>query len=389
MLIQRDLFENIKPFLDSPEAIVITGMRRVGKTSLLQSIFDGIPSQNKLFLDLENPLHEKIFDEKDYDRIFDVLMTIGIARASRPYLFLDEIQQAPQMPNIVKYLFDHYGVKCFLTGSASFYIKNLFTESLAGRKYLFELYPLTFQEFIRFKGNPITLPWHIASEEQFNIINRRYEEFLQWGGFPGVVLKESAQEKMRMLEDIFTSYFQMEVQRLGDFRKNDSVRDLMLLLMERIGSKIDVQKLAKEIGVSRHTCHEYLSFLEHTYFIKRIAPHSTNRDTEVRGAQKLYICDTGLARRFSRVSEGALFENTVFWQLQQKGSVNYYKKKSGAELDFIVNGADGYEVKLKADARDVKTAARIGKELSLKNVSVVSREYTPIQGVVFGSTLYA
>lgn len=387
MLIQRELFEKIKPFFDSPEAIIITGMRRVGKTSLLQSIFDSVQSDNKLFLDLENPLHEKIFDEKDYDRIFDVLLTMGLTRVSRPYLFLDEIQQSPQLPKIVKYLFDHYGVKCFLTGSASFYIKNLFAESLVGRKYLFELYPLTFREFIYFKGNPITIPLQITSEEQFRIINRYYEEFMQWGGFPGVVLKESSQEKKRALDDIFTSYFQMEIQRLGDFRKNDSVRNLMLLLMERVGSKIDVQKLAKEIGISRHTTHEYLSFLEHTYFIRRIAPHSTNRDTEIRGAQKLYICDTGIARHLSRVSEGSLFENTIFWQLQQRGSVKYYQKKSGVELDFIVNDLSGYEVKLKADARDRILAARIGKELSLEDTYVVSREYAPDQDVLFGWSL--
>ena len=298
---------------------------------------------------------------------------MGITRASKPYLFLDEIQQVPQIPKVTKYLFDHYGIKCFLTGSASFYIKNLFTESLAGRKYIFELYPLTFREFIRFKGDPIVFPSHITSEEQFSIVDRYYEEFLQWGGFPGVVLKESVQEKKRGLEDIFTSYFQMEVQRLGDFRKNDSIRDLILLCMERVGSKIDVQKIAKEIGISRHTAHKYLSFLEYTYFIKGIAPHSTNRDTEIRGAQKLYVCDTGLARHLSRVSEGGLFENTIFWQLQVCGSVKYYQKKSGVELDFIVNGTKGYEVKVKADARDIGVAARIGKALSLENTYVVSK----------------
>jgi len=387
MLIKRDLFETIQPYFDSPEAIIVTGMRRVGKTSLLQNIFDSLPSGNKLFLDLENPLHEKIFDEKNYDKIADILKTLGLTQQSRPYLFLDEIQQAPQVPKIVKYLIDHYDIKCFLTGSASFYIKNLFSESLAGRKYLFELYPLTFREFIRFKGEPILIPESITSEEQFDVIDRFYQEFLQWGGFPGVVLKESVTEKVRALEDIFSSYFQMEVQRLGDFQKNDSVRDLMLLLMERVGSKIDIQKLSKEIGVSRHTITAYLSFLEHTYFIKRIAPHSTNRDTEIRGAQKLYLCDSGIVRHLSRASEGNLFENTIFWELQKLGSVHYYQKKSGVELDFIVNDAIGYEVKIKPGQRDRRTAVRIGKELSLKETFVISRSYTPPEGVLFGCTL--
>lgn len=86
-------------------------------------------------------------------------------------------------------------------------------------------------------------------------------------GFPGVVLKKNADEKKMALDEIFSSFFQMEILQLGDFRRNEVIRDLILLLMQRLGSKLDIQKLSIELGASRVTLMDYISFLESTYFI--------------------------------------------------------------------------------------------------------------------------
>jgi len=100
---------------------------------------------------LENPLHRKLFEEENYDNIWNNLANFGISREDKSYIFLDEIQNLPQVNSAIKYLYDHWPVKFFLTGSSSFYLKNLFSESLAGRKLVFELFPLTFREFLGFK----------------------------------------------------------------------------------------------------------------------------------------------------------------------------------------------------------------------------------------------
>lgn len=184
------------------------------------------------------------------------------------------------MPNIVKYLIDHYQVKFFLTGSASFYLKNLFSESLAGRKYIFELFPLSFKEFLLLKGERICppAPGERVLEAQYALLMRYYREYFEYGGFPQVIAKTSAEDKKRSFDDIFSSYFQLEVERLGDFRKVHVVRDLILLLAARSGSMLDVSKLSSELGVSRPTIYEYLSFLEGTYFIHIVRPWSKSRD---------------------------------------------------------------------------------------------------------------
>ncbi|MCM8765633.1 MAG: AAA family ATPase, partial [Candidatus Omnitrophica bacterium] len=274
MIKPRIIIQKIIPFLDSPEAIVITGMRRTGKTTLLNYFWEKIKIKNKIFLDLENPLNRKYFEEENYERIKKTLEFLGIDFKQKAFIFCDEIQFVKNLPSVVKYFIDHYKVKFFLTGSASFYLKNLFTESLSGRKVIFELYPLTFKEFLSFKEIPFSIPEKSdeVTPEIFKTVLPLYEEYLLFGGFPGVVLKNNSEEKKKALEEIFISLFQLEIMQLGDFRRNEKIRDLILLLMQRIGNRLDIHRLSKEIGISRLTLEEYISFLEGIYFIKTIRP---------------------------------------------------------------------------------------------------------------------
>ena len=151
-IFERKLHGEIAKWIDKKTIVVVTGMRRVGKTTLYRKIYDEIKSKNKVFLDIENPIIQKIFQEEKYDNIILNLKQYNLSFDEKAYLFLDEIQALPELAKSVKYLFDHYNVQFFLTGSSSFYIKNLFSESLAGRKVILELFPLDFDEYLLFNG---------------------------------------------------------------------------------------------------------------------------------------------------------------------------------------------------------------------------------------------
>src|SRR3989338_11350344 len=150
MLYRRQLFPQLESELNTKEITVITGMRRVGKTTALRHLYDLVKSENKAILDLENPLHRKVFEEENYDAVWNNLNQFGITNTAKAYIFIDEVQNLPDLSRVVKYLYDHWDVKFFLTGSSSYYLRNLFPESLAGRKMIFELFPLTFEEFLQF-----------------------------------------------------------------------------------------------------------------------------------------------------------------------------------------------------------------------------------------------
>ena len=387
MLIKRNLHKKIAKYIDSPEAIVVTGMRRVGKTTLLKMIFNEIKSDNKLFFDLDNPKQQMEFSAIDYDTIPKQLTKYGLDLDKKMYLFLDEIQTMPQIPSVIKYLIDHYQIKFFLSGSASYYIRNMFSESLAGRKYIFELFPFDFQEFLQAKQATYSIPKSSVTQSTYLHYSPYFEEYLQYGGFPAVVLAKTAQEKKDKLNDIFSAYWALEVERLSDFRKKDKVRDFIFLLMERVGNKIDINKFSKELGITRNTVMDYLEFLQDTYLISTIPPYSTNRDVEIRGAKKLYFIDSGLLNQFSRLDPGSIFENCIFNLLRHHGEVKYWQQKDGQEIDFIVDEKVAYEVKLQALDQDLKKLTRRANKIGIKKQLIVSQKYFDNPKATYGFLL--
>ena len=299
----------------------------------------------------------------------------------------------PEIVRAIKYLYDHYKIKFFLTGSSSFYLKGLFPESLAGRKVIYELYPLDFEEFLVFKGRKRAILQEFSQKAinknkiEYVLYKNFYEEYLSFGGFPAVVIERDIERKKIILGDIFKSYFEKDVKTLADFKNISKLRDTILLLASRCGSKLDISKIALEIGVSRETIYSYLNFLEKTYFIFLINPYSKNINGEVRGAKKVYFCDIGLLNYLVRISEGQILENAVFNSLKTKGKVNYYQKYKGPEIDFVLDKKIGIEVKLKATISDIKRLERTSNKLGLKEFYVVSKFFVEGDKVILAQDL--
>lgn len=388
MIFKRKVMNLIKEVINNPEIIILTGMRRVGKTTLYKYLFDEIKSDNKVFFDLENPMEQMVFEEKDYNNIIANLKEHGINPDKKIYVFIDEVQALPYVIKAIKYLYDKYKIKFFLTGSSSFYLKNLFPESLAGRKYIFELFPLDFQEFMIFnnieipKFNRISLIENRKNLISYEKLIKYYKEYLFYGGFPEVVLSKQKKIKKMKLSDIFKSYFEKDVKVLADFRDISIFRDLILLLMQRTGTNINITKMSSEIGVSRDTLYSFLSFLEKTYFLHLVSPFSKSVDREISGSKKLYLCDNGLINNFSRVNEGSTFENAVYLNLRKYGKIQYYKKRSGGEIDFIINQKTSIEVKLRGTIYDLKHLEKTSKQIGINNNYIVSKNFEKTKNIL-------
>ena len=369
-------------------------MRRVGKTTLLKLIYDETKSSNKVLLNMDNPLDQRLFEELDYNNIAGKLSALGININEKAYIFIDEIQNFPGIVLPIKYLYDHYNIKFFVTGSSSYYLKNLFPESLAGRKVIVELFPLDFEEFLIFKEHAVSfsdslkdkcLSKQLIRNEKLKIY---YDEYLKYGGFPQVVLAETKEKKEVYLNEIFSSYFEKDVKSLADFKHLGALRDLILLLMKRIGSKLDISKLASTLGISRPSVYSYLSFLEQTYFIFLINPYSKNVDREMSGAKKAYLCDTGLVNFLSKTEEGSILENAVFNNLRKFGKINYFQNRHGSEIDFILPELSiAIEVKSKAIPQHISKIKRLANTLGLTDYYVVSKDFINSERIIQVSDL--
>ena len=347
-IISRTIFPVLQRALADQRAIVITGQRRVGKTTAARWLLDQAPTDNKLYLDLERLDQRAVFGESNYDLVLSFLRNRGLDLTWPAYVALDEIQYAPNVPSIVKYLYDaaqtagQPGIKFILTGSSSFYLKHLFTESLSGRKVVFEMFPLTFGEFLAFRGvthRPrASLADMVFDPYEYERLKGHYEEYLAHGGLPEVALASTPEMKNEILNDVLSSYINIDIRVLADFQKIAELQQLLRVLATRIGNKLDHTKLASIVGISRPTLAQYLEFLELTYVIRRLPAYSDSADRVTALGRKLYFYDNGIAGILARLSEGALFENAVFNQLRAHGELSYLARGSEYEVDFILGG---------------------------------------------------
>ena len=380
---KRFLFDQLLPLLSHKNALVITGMRQVGKSTLMRQLYNELPD-NKLWFDLDNPLDTKTFETEDYVGLYHYLTTLIKDPKKRLYIFLDEIQNLPSITKIIKYLIDHYQVKFVVTGSSNFYLKNLLPESLSGRKFVFDLSPLTFTEFLHFRDY---LPRPTTSTQQndlFNPINpleverRRtyYSEYMLYGGFPEVVTTQNLELKKMVLKNIFKSFFEKDLQLLSDLNNTKELRDLILLLAPRVGSLLDITKLSLELGVSRSKIYSYLEFLQGIYFIRLLPKFSRSLDRKVAGGSKIYFSDNGLLQTITTLNPGQILENTIVNQLSSYGNLSFYNYRNTQEIDCILDQKYALEIKVSGDAHDLIRLQKIASKLKLEHTYIITLKPT-------------
>ena len=380
MFYLRKIYPELKKHLKNRQITVLTGMRRSGKTTLVEQLLSEIDSKNKLYLDFQRLDNQELFLQKNYDNIIVELAQRGIEAKKKIYLALDEIQLIPEVSGAIKYLYDHYDIKFIVTSSSSYYLKNLFTESLAGRKKIFELFPLDFGEFLTFKKVPFKENDFLTSNFnpiEYERLSAYYEEYVEFGGFPEVVLANSEEEKKDLLNDIISSYINIDIKSLVDFRKDKNIYELVKMLASRAGTRLDYSKLSRLTGVSRITVNNYVDFFEKTYLVYRTPVFTKNPDREIVKAQKIYFSDNGILNILADLNSGSKFENSIFCQLRQKGNIRYFSLKDGQEIDFIFNDKIALEVKEKSLESDEDNLKEITKKTGLKKYRLIGRHKSP------------
>jgi predicted AAA+ superfamily ATPase len=400
--IPRNLWPSLKKELHGKGNIVLTGPRRVGKTTTLKWLFTQIKSNNKIILDIENLKDRQIFEKTDYNDIIDDLEAIGLNRKRKMYVLIDEVQFLPGIASVVKYLYDRYDIKFILTGSSSYYLKNHFTESLAGRKRIFELLPFSFSEYLKLSGakyklkklNIYNLPSKF-NDFAYSSLENYYRDYLQFGGFPSVIQSRSREEKVKELDEIYSSYINKDVSSLSDFKNLTDFRKLVQLLAVRVGNRLNVNELSSVSGLSRQTVENYIEFLERTYLIKTIPVESKSPDVQNRKLKKIYFVDNGIAGINAQLSSGQIFENAVFASLRNFERVSYYEDKY-CEIDFIVRtpfhakeqNVIAIEVKETPTSADLTAVGRYAKKLNITNTRIIgSQKSAKFGNYVWGGEL--
>ena len=377
MFYSRNVFSDLQDHLQNKQVTVLTGMRRTGKTTLVKRLMELSTIRQKIYFDLERIDNRELFSEKNYENIVFALTQRGLVFTEKVLIAIDEIQLVPNLPSVVKYLYDTYDIKFLLTGSSSYYLKNRFNESLAGRKKIFDIYPLTFNELLTFKGVEFIKNERFTNRpfilSEYERLKSYYDEYINYGGFPEVVLSNNLSDKKDLINDVLSSYINLDIALATDFKKSADCFKLIKLLAVRVGTKLDISKLTNVTALSRAVVENYLELFEQSYLIRTIPVTSNSPDREIVKARKIYFLDNGIAAVCAELSSGSKFENAVFNQLHPFGEVSYYQVKTGNEIDFILDKKTAFEAKEAAFDNDLRRLKLLSQNLSINDCFVVGR----------------
>lgn len=372
-MINRFIFNKLQAEINQPEINILLGPRQVGKTTLLKQLKEYADNMGyeTSFLDFEQPQELANFNCSDKE-IINKLSQAG------QVIFIDEFHYLQNISKIFKAIFDAgKKIKIICSGSSSIEIHKHIKESLTGRKFLFRIYPLQYSEL----------------QED----NKMYqlEEYLRYGGMPGLTHTDSEERKRMILSEQLTSYILKDIKSLIKEENIRAFNHLIYLLAQNQGSTISLHSLGNQINLSAKAVERYLNILEETYVNFRVYSFSKNLGNELKKSCKTYFYDLGIRnailKDFSkpkdRPDKGILLESFVFLKLQSilapNLEIKFWRTKDGDEVDFILlkdRKAIPIEVKSKLTTMEIPKSIKrfLARYTDIKMAYVVNENITGV-----------
>jgi predicted AAA+ superfamily ATPase len=384
MYVERDLASKIKQYLSAPEIIAVVGARQAGKTTLLKHLQAGI--QDSSFLTFEDIEIRELFD-------LDIKSFIELYIKPARVIFIDEFQYSKRGGPGLKFIYDTVpDRKLIISGSSSLDLTIKAVKHLAGRILSFTLYPFSFREVLRSKDERLsklfesTLEFGPIEPPLLQRLQKYFQEFVVYGGYPRVATAQNDEEKREILRNIFQVYLLRDVRDILGLVDDYKILSLVKALALQAGQAISYDELGNLTQQNNSAVKRQINFLEKTYVASLLRPYFRNKRTELVKNPKVYFFDTGLRnaviKDFKPVNErqdkGALYENCVFSELMKKDRlVKYWRTKSKAEVDFVVDDRVPLEVK-----------SGLGKPIVGKSLHSFMAKYQPERAFILNESLF-
>ncbi len=356
---QRTILPKLTPFIEKDQIIMITGARQVGKTTLLLLLKEYLEEkQNKCFyLNLENPDYKNTLN-KHPENLF-IIIPKKNKGVKKQYLLLDEIQYLDNPSNFLKYHFDENreNLKIITTGSSAFYLDRKFKDSLAGRKFIFELFGLNFYEFLEFKKEDEIRQFYDKKVPSIyhNRLIELWKEYLAFGSYPEVVLNDDIQIKKTIIEGLALSYIKKDIYE-ANIKESEKYFHILRILADQTGQLVNANQISNTVNLSVKAVENYLRIMQKSYHLALIKPFYKNLKKELTKMPKIYFYDLGLRNYLinnfnlidNRSDNGQILENIVFLQFlnhHKKDGINFWRTQAKNEVDFIVDREKAFEVK--------------------------------------------
>jgi uncharacterized protein len=344
MDISRQLQSKVASKMGKGKAIIIIGPRQVGKTTLIKNV---IGNQTHLFLDGEDPVVRKRLTNPNTQELKAII-------GKHKIVFIDEVQRIKNIGVTLKIITDQMkGVQLMVSGSSAFDLNNSIEEPLTGRKWEFQLFPISWKEL----------------EDHIGILqaDQQLELRLLYGMYPKVTTNIG--EEVEVLKQITDSYLFKDILSYSGIRRPDILDKLLQALALQVGNEVSYNELAQLIGVDKNTISNYINLLEQGFIVFRLTSFSGNLRNEIKTNQKIYFYDNGIRNMILgnfnsldvRNDVGALWENFL---ISERKKLNNYKQSltrsyfwrtvSLQEIDYIEEKAgkvSAYEIKWHVKAK--------------------------------------
>jgi predicted AAA+ superfamily ATPase len=319
------------------KAIILIGPRQVGKTTLIRDL---LKEDHYLFLDADDPAVRSMLTQAGTEQLKSIIGTHNM-------IFLDEAQRISGIGLTLKIITDQFkDVQLLVSGSSSFDLSNSINEPLTGRKWEYELFPVTWEEYENHHG-------YVVSEQQV-------ENRLLYGLYPDV-LNNPGDEK-EILKQLVDSYLYRDILAFSNIRKPEVLEKLVQSLALQVGSEVSYNELAQQVGVDKNTVDRYIDILQKGYVIFKLSSYSGNLRNEIKKNRKIYFYDNGIRNMVLgnfqdlslRQDKGVLWENFLiserrkqniykntftrmyFWRTKQQQEIDLVEEKDGALTGFEI-----------------------------------------------------
>lgn len=393
-MIKRKLYNDIKTHLSKKEISLIVGARQAGKTTLMLHLQSELKKRGErtLFLNLDIE-EDKYYFTSQLQLLSKIELEIG---KNKGFVFIDEIQRKENAGIFLKGLYDrNLPYKFIVSGSGSLELKEKIHESLAGRKRIFNLGTLSFEEYLHYKTgyryeNKLDKFLELEKEK-----SRLYlQQYLNFGGYPRVVLENELNEKRRIIDEIYQSYINRDISAFLKVAKLESYSQLIRILSDQIGNIVNHTELANSLGLSLPTVSNYLWYAEKTYIIQKLTPFFRNKRKEITKSPVYYFIDPGLRNYINGVF-GLLrfptdfsfpFENLILNMIKENirftsADVYFWRSKDGAEVDLLIDFRT-HQIPV-----EVKYRSLTKPEFTRSFLSFI-KQYSPEVAIIVNLTLY-
>lgn len=361
-IVERPKFlEKMRGWLGNKQIVFLTGLRRVGKTTILKLfIKELIEKRNieprRIFyisLDDYNIAHKKISEIVE-----EYLKIQKLSFREKVYFFFDEVASRPDFDQELKNIYDNQNAKVYAS-SSSMSVFGAKKAYLTGRCFLMEILPLDFEEFLSFKGVSI-------KKGDAHLQKGYFEDFLKQGGMPEYILHGDLEYLKNLVDNVISK----DIIAHHALKDPQLVKDYFLLLMERSGKQISINKVANILKISPDTAKRYLQMFIETYLVY-VVPRWGGTNVRIMSPKKVYASDLGVRNLFTGFRDkGSLFENYVFLKIKSRDP--FYVYEHGIELDFLTSDKILIETKYGKDLNNKQQELfkkyKAKKKILIKNI---------------------